>query len=49
MFRGWLQYLRQWKGYSYEHKQLEDATDVHSPELVTEFYSTHPGASTPNT
>jgi hypothetical protein len=44
MFRGRLQYLVQWKGYSYEHNSWEDATDVHSPELVTEFYSTHPGA-----
>jgi len=31
MFRGWLQYLVQWKGYSYEHNSWEDATDVHSP------------------
>jgi hypothetical protein len=44
MFRGRLQYLIQWKGYSYEHNSWENATDVHSPKLVVEFYSTHPGA-----
>jgi transposase InsO family protein len=44
MFRGRLQYLIQWKGYSYEHNSWENATDVHSPKLVAEFYSTHPGA-----
>jgi hypothetical protein len=44
LFRGRLQYLVQWKGYSYEHNSWEDATDVHSPELVAKFYSTHPGA-----
>ena len=44
MFWGRLQYLIQWKGYSYEHNSWEDAKDVHSPKLVAEFYSTHPGA-----
>ena len=44
MFRGQLQYLIQWKGYSYEHNSWEDAKDVHSLKLVAEFYSTHPGA-----
>jgi hypothetical protein len=44
MFQGWLQYLMQWKGYSYEHNSWENATDVHSLKLVAEFYSTHPGA-----
>ena len=44
MFRRWLQYLVQWKGYSYKHNSWEDATDVHSLELVVEFYSTHPRA-----
>jgi hypothetical protein len=44
MFRGRLQYLIQWKGYSYEHNSWENATDVHSLMLVAEFYSTHPGA-----
>jgi len=42
MFRGRLQYLVQWKGYSYEHNSWEDATDVQPQKLVTEFYSTHP-------
>jgi Chromo (CHRromatin Organisation MOdifier) domain len=44
LFRGRLQYLIQWKGYSYEHNSWEDAMDVHSPELVAGFYSAHPGA-----
>jgi transposase InsO family protein len=44
MFRGRLQYLIQWKGYSYEHNSWEYATEVRSPKLVAEFYSAHPGA-----
>ena len=44
LFRGRLQYLIQWKGYSYEHNSWEDAMDVHSPELVAGFYSAHPRA-----
>ena len=44
IFRGRLQYLVQWKGYSYQHNSWENATDVHSPTLVAKFYSTHPGA-----
>jgi Chromo (CHRromatin Organisation MOdifier) domain len=44
MFRGQLQYLIQWKGYNYKHNIWEYATEVHSPKLVAEFYSTHPGA-----
>ena len=42
--RGRLQYLVQWKGYSYEHNSWEPATDVHSLLLVDKCYSTHPGA-----
>jgi len=37
MFRGRLHTSFQWKGYSYEHNSWEDATDVHSPELISEF------------
>src|SRR6202040_1579689 len=44
MSRGQLQFLIQWKGYSYEHNSWENAMDVHSLALVNEFYSTHPGA-----
>jgi Chromo (CHRromatin Organisation MOdifier) domain len=44
IFRQRLQYLIQWKGYSYEHNSWENATDVHSPLLVDKFYATHPGA-----
>jgi hypothetical protein len=44
IFWGRLQYLIQWKGYSYEHNNWENATDVHSSTLVAKFYSAHPGA-----
>ena len=44
MFRGRLQYLIYWKGYSYEYNSWEEASDVHSLELIAKFYSTHPGA-----
>jgi hypothetical protein len=34
-----LQFLVHWKGYSIAHNSWEDATDVHAPELVKEYYS----------
>src|ERR1700676_3463668 len=34
IFQGQLQYLIQWKGYSYEHNSWENATDVRSPTLI---------------
>jgi Chromo (CHRromatin Organisation MOdifier) domain len=33
-----LQYLLQWKGYSRTHDSWQDATEVHAPELVKEYY-----------
>jgi len=44
MFRGRLQYLVQWKGYSYEHKQLGGCYGCTLPRASHGFYSTHPGA-----
>jgi Chromo (CHRromatin Organisation MOdifier) domain len=34
-----LQYLLQWKGYSRAHDSWQDATEVHAPELVKEYYA----------
>jgi hypothetical protein len=34
-----LQLLVHWKGYSVAHDSWEDATDVHAPKLVKEYYS----------
>jgi Chromo (CHRromatin Organisation MOdifier) domain len=34
-----LQYLLQWKGYSRAHDSWQDATEVHAPELIREYYA----------
>jgi Chromo (CHRromatin Organisation MOdifier) domain len=34
-----LQYLLWWKGYSCAHDSWQDATEVHAPELVKEYYT----------
>ena len=44
MFRGRLQFLIKWKGYSREHDSWEYATEVHAPKLVADFYGKHPAA-----
>ena len=44
IFRGKLQFLIQWKGYSYEHNSWEYEQDVYSPALVARFYRENPGA-----
>jgi Chromo (CHRromatin Organisation MOdifier) domain len=33
-----LQYLLRWKGYSHAHDSWQDATEVHAPELIKEYY-----------
>jgi Chromo (CHRromatin Organisation MOdifier) domain len=33
-----LQYLLWWKGYLCAHDSWQDATEVHAPELVKEYY-----------
>jgi Chromo (CHRromatin Organisation MOdifier) domain len=33
-----LQYLLRWKGYSRAHDSWQDATKVHAPELIKEYY-----------
>jgi Chromo (CHRromatin Organisation MOdifier) domain len=39
-----LQYLLQWKGYSRAHDSWQDATEVHAPELVTNYLAGKPSA-----
>jgi Chromo (CHRromatin Organisation MOdifier) domain len=34
-----LQYLLWWKGYSCAHDSWQDATEVHTPELIKEYYT----------
>jgi Chromo (CHRromatin Organisation MOdifier) domain len=34
-----LQYLLQWKGYSCAHDSWQDATEVHAPKLIKEYYA----------
>jgi hypothetical protein len=36
------QYHIRWKGYSPSHDSWENATDVHTPQLVEDFYAEHP-------
>jgi Chromo (CHRromatin Organisation MOdifier) domain len=33
-----LQYLLRWKGYSHAHDSWQDATEVHTPELIKEYH-----------
>jgi Chromo (CHRromatin Organisation MOdifier) domain len=33
-----LQYLLRWKGYSCAHDSWQDATEVHAPKLIKEYY-----------
>ena len=33
-----LQFLIQWKGYSAAHDSWEDASGVHAPELIEEYF-----------
>jgi Chromo (CHRromatin Organisation MOdifier) domain len=34
-----LQYLIRWKGYSRTHDSWQDATEVHAPRLIKEYYA----------
>jgi hypothetical protein len=44
LFRGKLQYLIKWEGYSYQDKSWEPVDNVFAPDLIAEFHRTHPGA-----
>jgi transposase InsO family protein len=39
-----LQFLIKWKGYGYEENSWENERDVQAPDLIAEFYRSHPGA-----
>ena len=39
-----LQYHIRWKGYSPSHNSWENATDIHTPDLIKEFYTQQPTA-----
>ena len=39
-----LQFLIKWKGYGYEENSWENEGDVQAPDLITDFYRSHPGA-----
>jgi Chromo (CHRromatin Organisation MOdifier) domain len=40
-----LRYLVKWKDFGVEHNSWEPWDNVHAPELVADFYRTHPGAA----
>jgi len=42
--RNRLEFLARWKGYGYEECLWEPASNVHTPDLVAEFYQRHPNA-----
>ena len=39
-----LQFLIKWKGYGYEENSWENKGDVQAPDLIADFYCSHPGA-----
>jgi Chromo (CHRromatin Organisation MOdifier) domain len=39
-----LQYLLRWKGYSCAHDSWQDASEIHAPDLVKEYYQRKPAA-----
>ena len=43
-YRRQVQYLVRWKGFSEAHNTWEPATNVHTDELIKEFYKRHPKA-----
>jgi hypothetical protein len=44
MFRNRLQFLIKWTGYGYEENSWENEEDVLAPQLIADFYRSHPGA-----
>jgi Chromo (CHRromatin Organisation MOdifier) domain len=40
-----LQFLFKWKGYGYKENYWESECDVQAPDLIAEFYCSHPGAA----
>jgi hypothetical protein len=43
-FHNRIQFLVSWKGYGYEENTWTDENDVHTPDLIREFYRKNPGA-----
>jgi Chromo (CHRromatin Organisation MOdifier) domain len=39
-----LQYLLRWKGYSRAHNSWQDASEIHTPDLVKEYHQRKPAA-----
>jgi Chromo (CHRromatin Organisation MOdifier) domain len=39
-----LQYLLRWKGYLCAHNSWQDATEIHTPDLVKEYHQRKPAA-----
>ena len=39
-----LQFLIKWKGYGYEENSWENKSDIQAPDLIADFYRSHPGA-----
>ena len=38
-----LQFLIKWKGYGYEENSWENESDIQAPDLIADFYRSHPG------
>ena len=45
IFMSYQQYLVKWKDFGMEHNSWEPRENVHTPDIIMDFYRKHPGAA----